>query len=183
MPSEAIATTNEKVRDVLDKSSDGKKSQRGSYQILTPAQKLLIGQRAAEYGTMAAIKFFVKKYPELSLKETTVRHLKNQYQDELRVRQGVPGFKSNLQMDGIRQSFFPPNFSVILIRQTFLPPKFSSVRYVYLSSHTQVFSDPPSSLEYAGIVFINTQHLIKVFSCMLVIKKLLKTIQLAVTQR
>jgi len=63
VPSEAIATANERVRDVLDKSSDGKKSQRGSYQILTPAQKLLIGQRAAEYGTTTAIKFFAKKYP------------------------------------------------------------------------------------------------------------------------
>ena len=52
------------------------------------------------------LSFFAKKYPELSFKETTVRHLKNQYQDELHVRQGVPGFKSNLQMDGIRQSFF-----------------------------------------------------------------------------
>jgi len=64
------------------------------------------GQRAAEYGTTAVIKFFAKKYPELSLKETTVRCLKNQYQDELHLRQGVPGFKSNLQMDGIHQSFF-----------------------------------------------------------------------------
>jgi len=72
--SEAIAIANERVRDILDKLSDGKKSQRGSYQILTPAQKLLVGQRAAEYGMMAAIKFFTKKYPELSLKETTVRH-------------------------------------------------------------------------------------------------------------
>ena len=90
VPSEAIATANKRVRDVLDKSSDGKKSQRGSYQILTPAQKLLIGQRAAEFGTTAAIKCFAKKYPELSLKETTVRRLKNQYQDELHVKQEVP---------------------------------------------------------------------------------------------
>ena len=30
VPSEAIATANERVRDILDKSSDGKKSQRGS---------------------------------------------------------------------------------------------------------------------------------------------------------
>ena len=28
---------------------------------------------AAEYGTTAAIRFFAKKYPELPLKETTVR--------------------------------------------------------------------------------------------------------------
>jgi len=36
------------------------------------------------------LSFFAKKYPELFLKETTVQHLKNQYQDELRVRQVVP---------------------------------------------------------------------------------------------
>ena len=53
-------------------------------------EKLLIGQRAAEYGTTAAIKFFAKKYPELSLKETTVRRLKRQYQDKLHVQQEVP---------------------------------------------------------------------------------------------
>ena len=31
VPSEAIATANEKVRDVLDKSCDGKRLQRGPY--------------------------------------------------------------------------------------------------------------------------------------------------------
>ena len=72
VPSEAIATANEKVRDVLDKLSDGKKFQRWPYQKLTSAQKLLIDQGAAEYGTTAAVRFFAKKYRELPLKETTV---------------------------------------------------------------------------------------------------------------
>ena len=90
VPSETIATANEKVKDVLDKSSDGKRLQRGPYQTLTSAQKLLIGQRAAEYGTTATIRFFAKKYPELPLKETTVRRLKNLYQDQLRVKREVP---------------------------------------------------------------------------------------------
>ena len=91
--SEAIATANAKVRGVLDKSSDGKRlqsGQSGPYQTLTSAQKILIGQRAAEYGTMAAIRFFAKKYPELSFKETTVWRLKNLYQDQLCVKREVP---------------------------------------------------------------------------------------------
>ena len=87
VPSEAIATANKRVREVLDKSSHSK---RGPYLILTPTQKLLIGQRAAEYGTTSAIRTFAKKYPELPLKETTVRHLKNLYQDQLRVKHEVP---------------------------------------------------------------------------------------------
>ena len=76
VPSDAIATANKKVRDVLDKSCDGKRLQRGPYQTLTSAQKLLIGQRAAEYRTTATMRFFAKKYPELSFKETTVQCLK-----------------------------------------------------------------------------------------------------------
>ena len=72
VPSVVIATANEKVREVLDKSSDGKRLQRGPYQTLTSAQKLLVGQRAAEYGMTAAIRFFAKKYLELSFKETTI---------------------------------------------------------------------------------------------------------------
>ena len=85
-----IATANETVRDVLDKSCDGKRLQRGPYQTLTSAQKLLIGQRAAEYGTTATMRFFAKKYPELSFKETTVRRLKNLYQDQLHVKREMP---------------------------------------------------------------------------------------------
>ena len=76
VPSEVIATANEKVRDVLDKSSDGKRLQRGPYQTLTSAQNLLVSQRAAEYGTTATIRFFAKKYLELSFKETIVQRLK-----------------------------------------------------------------------------------------------------------
>ena len=80
VPSEVIATVNKRVREVIDKSSDGK---RGPYLSLTSAQKLLTGQTAAEYGTTAAIRFFTKKYLEISLKETTAQCLKNLYQDQL----------------------------------------------------------------------------------------------------
>ena len=66
----AIASANERVADVIDASVDSKKGSRGSYQILTWAQKLLVARRAVEYGTTeygttAAMKFFTKKYPEL----------------------------------------------------------------------------------------------------------------------
>ena len=79
----AISSANERVADVIDASVNSKKGSRGSYQILTWAQKLLVARRAAKYGTTAAMKFFAKKYPELSnrLKGTTVRRLKNLYQD------------------------------------------------------------------------------------------------------
>ena len=47
----------------------------------------MIGKRASEHGTTATMKYFSKKYPGEfgSLKETTVRRLKNIYQAELRV--------------------------------------------------------------------------------------------------
>ena len=53
------------------------------YITLTPAHKFAIGKRAAEYGTTAAIRFFMKKYPELPLKDTTVQRLTNSYQSQL----------------------------------------------------------------------------------------------------
>ena len=91
----AISSANERAADVIDASVDSKKGSRGSYQILTWAQKLLVARRAAEYGTTAAMKFFAKKYPELSnrLKETSVRRLKNLYQDYLRVKGDTPSEK------------------------------------------------------------------------------------------
>ena len=53
--------------------------------ILTPAQRFTIGKEAAEYGTMATMKYFAKKYPGKFgfLKETTVRQFKNLYEAEL----------------------------------------------------------------------------------------------------
>ena len=88
----AIALANERVADVIDASADSKKGSRGPYQTLTSAQKLLVARRAVEYGTTAAMKFFTKKYPEL-LKETSVRWLKNLYQEYLRVNSDVPSEK------------------------------------------------------------------------------------------
>lgn len=90
VPSGAIAAANKKVAEAMSNSCDGEKSSRGPYLTLTSAQKLLIGRRAAEYGTTAAIRYFVKEYPDLALKETSVRRLKNLYQDHLRVERVPP---------------------------------------------------------------------------------------------
>ena len=64
--------------EMLEKPSAG-----GPYHTLTPAQRLTVGKRAAEHGTTAAILYFAKKYPDLPLKETTVRRLKNMYQSQI----------------------------------------------------------------------------------------------------
>lgn len=85
VPSGAIATANKEVTEVLEKPCGGAKSGRGPYITLTSAQKFTIGKRAAQYGTTAAIRFFMKKYPELPLKETTVQRLKNAYQSQLQL--------------------------------------------------------------------------------------------------
>ena len=91
-PLSSIDLANERVADVMDASVDSKKGSRGPYQTLTSAQKILVARRAAEYGTTAAMKFFAKKYPELPkwLKETSVRRLKNLYQEYLRINGDVP---------------------------------------------------------------------------------------------
>ena len=52
--------------------------------MLTPAQKFDIGKRAAEIGTMAIIRYYTKHYPDISLKETSVRRFKENYQDQLK---------------------------------------------------------------------------------------------------
>ena len=100
----AIDLANERVADVMDASVGSKKGSRGPYQTLTSAQKLLVARRAAEYGTTAAMKFFAKKYPELPkrLKKTSVRRLKNLYQEYLRIKLSVHKYRTygrNLSWD------------------------------------------------------------------------------------
>ena len=94
IPSKAILTANEKVTEVL---KQGEKSVRGPYHTLTPAQKLTVGKRATEFGTTAAMRFFAKKYPQLPLKETTVRRLKNIYQSQLKQQRGDTSSSEDLQ--------------------------------------------------------------------------------------
>ena len=89
VPTGAIVCANKMVAEVTGKSSPRKPMERGPYLMLTKDQKLLIAQRAAEHGTTSAIRFFAEKYPKLSLKELTVRCLKEIYQAKLREQPGA----------------------------------------------------------------------------------------------
>ena len=52
--------------------------QKGPYVKLTDSyQQCEIGMRAAQYGTMNAIPYYKKKYPDLNLSKPTFRRLKN----------------------------------------------------------------------------------------------------------
>ena len=53
------------------------------YTKLTPAQRYEIAKKGAEMGVTAAIRYYKKKFPDLSLTEPTVRRLKFLHQEEL----------------------------------------------------------------------------------------------------
>ena len=65
-------------------SSGERSGARGPYTVITPAQKFEVGRRATEIGTTAAIRYYAKNYPDLELKETSVRRFKNNYQVHLK---------------------------------------------------------------------------------------------------
>ena len=62
VPSTSIVSANEEVRHVVSK---GPAQKRGSYTKFTAEQRGEIGKRAAEYGIVAAIRYYSKKYPDL----------------------------------------------------------------------------------------------------------------------
>lgn len=86
VPSSAISSANTKVLEALTNIEENKKRTRGPYLglAITSAQKYEIGKRAAEYGVTNTIRYYSKKYPDLSLKETSVRRMKNAYQDHIK---------------------------------------------------------------------------------------------------
>ena len=49
-----------------------------------------MGKRAAEHGVTATIRYYARTFPDLALKETTVRRLKNKYQASLKSTINVP---------------------------------------------------------------------------------------------
>ena len=88
VPAKAIELANAQVQKVqLDKTRDsglgGKNSRGGPYLMLTPAQRYEVGKRAAEHGVTDSIRYFAVKYPEIKLKEPSVRRFKNLYKDLL----------------------------------------------------------------------------------------------------
>jgi len=91
VPSSDIPAANAYVSKLLDsKTSNASNGEcsltatRSPYSVFTAAQKYEIGKRTAETGTMAAIRYYAKHYPDLSLKETLVRWFKDKYQDEVK---------------------------------------------------------------------------------------------------
>ena len=87
VPPKAIELANAKVTKVKDRRSGGTRS--GPYLIFSPAQRYEIGKRAAEHGVTASLRYYAKKYPELSLKETSMRRFKNLYQAECKHRASI----------------------------------------------------------------------------------------------
>ena len=80
VPPKAIEMTNAIVVKMKNKPPRG--TRLAPYLILTPTQRYEVGKRAAEHGITAALRYFAKKYPELLLKETSIRRFKNLYQSD-----------------------------------------------------------------------------------------------------
>lgn len=86
IPPLTIAAVNKKVEAELA-SLESKK--RGQYTKFTPSQRAMIGKKAAEEGVTASMRYFKAKYPNLDLKETTVRRFKNLYLDEIKLQKEI----------------------------------------------------------------------------------------------
>lgn len=90
LSSSAIKMVNDDVAKVYQKTSSSPdepiSNKRGKYLTLTPAQRFEVGKRAAEHGVTSALRYFQKKYPDLALKETSVRRLRNLYQEKMKIR-------------------------------------------------------------------------------------------------
>ena len=83
VPSSRIEAVNAAMKPVIEEQMDGNSSSRGKYEIFSPDEKAKIGKRAAEFGVLATICHFSKKYLDRVLKEATVRGWKNKYKNEL----------------------------------------------------------------------------------------------------
>ena len=87
VPSSSISTANAEIAAVLQASAAGAKVVRGTYLKLSAEKKAEIGQRAAEHGVLATVRFYATKLP-VPLKESSVRIWKNAYTAQLhRLRQ------------------------------------------------------------------------------------------------
>ena len=80
IPSKAIRAANESIQQILEP----KEVRKAHYVFLTPAQQFSVGKRAAEHGVTATLRYYAKRFPNLALKETTVRRIKNVYLSELK---------------------------------------------------------------------------------------------------
>ena len=80
IPSSATVSINSSVREEMKQT----RSKRTPYLIMTPAQRYQVEKRAAEHGVTATLQYYAKKFPDLPLKETTVRRLKDVYKVSLK---------------------------------------------------------------------------------------------------
>ena len=78
------SSANTYVGKLLNSMPPSGDTHRSPYAILSPVQKFKIGKKAAEIGTNAAMRYYAKNYPDLELKETSVRRFKNNYQAQLK---------------------------------------------------------------------------------------------------
>ena len=91
--SSAIKMVNDEVLKVYQKTSfslgsspvESISNKWGKYLTLTLAQQFEVGKRAAEHGVTTALRYFEKKYPDLALKETSVK--KNWRCEVMKLRQ------------------------------------------------------------------------------------------------
>ena len=92
IPSSSITLANSMVNEVLEKP----RGKRGTYLALTPAQKYAVGKRAAgkraaESGVTTTIRYYAKAFPDIPLKETSVRRMKNDYLSHLKTSESSEG--------------------------------------------------------------------------------------------
>ena len=86
VPSEAIAMANATITETIMESKEAAttKKKRGPYLHLTPAQFFQVEKRAAECGVTNTLRYYTKTFPDVQMKEPTVRRLKNEYQSFLK---------------------------------------------------------------------------------------------------
>ena len=100
VPSSSIEKANASVAPIIERQESGK---RGPYLILTPAQRYGIGRRAAEHGVTATLRYYSRQFPELPLKEASVRRLKDEYRANLK----KPGGNSSRDTSGLEVQELP----------------------------------------------------------------------------
>ena len=71
VPLKAIHAANESIEQLVESKLEEVRKAR--YQVLTPAQWFAVGKRVVEHGVTATIRYYAKRFPDLALKETTVR--------------------------------------------------------------------------------------------------------------
>ena len=103
IPSSSISAANSKVQPLLetatatvDDTIPGRRSKRGTYAKFSPEQKAIIGKRASEFGVVAAVKHFIKDYP--NLKENTVRDWRDAYRQKLKEKVKEAKHKDEIQI-------------------------------------------------------------------------------------